>query len=433
VDCSRSARQIPGITNAIAIAAYGYHAMALLADGTVLSWGSDEQGQQGDGVGMTEGCSCVPTPQPIAAAAGAVALGSGYYTSAALFADGSVRNWGGNGQGQLGRGQASPLTGCQCLGPGSPSGLPAVTQIGSGGGDSIVILPSGGVLAWGLNNHGQIGNGTKASEPPCYCVPAPTPVSLDGPLKVDSGGEHVVALLADGTLRAWGYNYYGTLGTGSSGDSPVPVSVPGIAGASDGIASESNSYAIIGPSQALRVELTGDSAGAVGGRGLLCPPACSQRFPQAQVEALRAEPHASFAGFSDSCSGAGACQVRMDGGRTVTATFGRPTGTRIDAAKIIRRKRFARFSFSAPGAITGYQCMLVRKPLRRKAAKSSKRRKRRRPRFRACSAPRRFKHLKPGRYAFRVRALDVFGADAKPALRRFKLRKPRRLHHRKAH
>jgi hypothetical protein len=120
----------------------------------------------------------------------------------------------------------------------------------------------------------------------------------------------------------------------------------------------------------------------------------------------------------------------MDADRTVTATFGRPTGTRIDRAKIIRRKRVARFSFSAPGAITGYQCMLVRKPLRRKAAKSSKQRKRRRPRFRACSAPRRFKHLKPGRYAFRVRALDVFGADAKPALRRFKLRKPRR-HHRK--
>ena len=39
VECSRIPRQVPGVANAIAISAYGYHSMALLADGTVLSWG----------------------------------------------------------------------------------------------------------------------------------------------------------------------------------------------------------------------------------------------------------------------------------------------------------------------------------------------------------------------------------------------------------
>ena len=124
VTCSKVPRKVPGIANAIAIAAYGYHSMALLADGTVLSWGSDEQGQQADGVGMQTGCFCVPTPHPIAAASGAVGIAAGYYTGAALFADGTVRNWGGNGRGDLGTGQASPATGCQCLGPVSPAGLP---------------------------------------------------------------------------------------------------------------------------------------------------------------------------------------------------------------------------------------------------------------------------------------------------------------------
>ena len=115
----------------------------------------------------------------------------------------------------------------------------------------------------------------------------------------------------------------------------------------------------------------------------------------------------------------------MDGDQAVTATFGRPKGTTITKAKIVRRKKLATFSFSAPGAITGYECMLVRKTTKRRkgAAKSAKRRK---PRFSVCSAPRRYRHLKPGRYVFRVRALDILGADANPAMRKFTLKRSRR-------
>jgi alpha-tubulin suppressor-like RCC1 family protein len=431
VTCSKVPRQIPGISNAIAIAASGYHSMALLADGTVLSWGADEQGQQADGVGMETGCFCVPTPHPIAAASGAVAIAAGYYTSAALFADGTVRDWGGNGRGDLGTGQASPPTGCQCLGPVSPAGLPAVARISSGGSGSIVLLQSGGALDWGLNYHGQVGNGAKSSSPPCYCVPLPTAViGLTSPRQVMAGGEHVVALLADGTMAAWGDNQYGLLGNGSAtGEATIATPVPGVSGASEAVAGEYNSYAILGPSHQLQVEFAGDGAGTVGGRGIVCPSVCAQRYPEAQVEALRAQPPAAFAGFSGPCTGTGACKVKMDGNQAVTATFGRPKGTTITKAKIVRRKKLAIFSFSAPGAITGYECMLVR-PVTKKSHKGAgKSAKRRKPRFSACSSPRRYRHLKPGRYVFRVRALDILGADANPATRKFKLKalkKPRR-------
>jgi hypothetical protein len=111
----------------------------------------------------------------------------------------------------------------------------------------------------------------------------------------------------------------------------------------------------------------------------------------------------------------------MDGDATVTATFGRPKGTTIAKAKIVRRKKLATFSFSAPGAITGYECMLVARARRKGTAKSARRRE---PRFSGCSSPRRYRHLKPGRYEFRVRALDILGADANPAEMKFKLRKP---------
>jgi hypothetical protein len=258
-------------------------------------------------------------------------------------------------------------------------------------------------------------------------VPLPTPViGLTSPRQVTSGGEHVVALLADGTLAAWGDNEYG-LGNGLAGGGDVTIATPiqGVSGASEAAAGEYDSFVIVGPSHELRVELAGDGTGAIGGRGIVCPSVCAQRYPEGQVEALRAVPAASFAGFSGPCAGTGACQVKMDGDQVVTATFGRPKGTRITKAKIVRRKKRATFSFSAPGAITGYECMLVRKaPKRHKGAgKSAKRRK---PRYSACGSPRSYRHLKPGRYVFRVRALDILGADAVPAKKTFKLKMPRK-------
>ena len=421
--CSRVPVKVPGVSEAIAIAADEYFSMALLADGTVLGWGQNTTGQVGDGVGTSVGCKCVPAPKAIPGVAGAVAIAAAAYTGAALLMDGTVRNWGRNDEGQLGTGQLSPSVGCVCLPATSPAGQPVVGWLSSAGDHTVVMQRTGGLLAWGYNYYGQIGNGSEPG-PPCYCVPTPSTVSaLEAPVRVDAGDGSTFALLADGTLRSWGSNAEGQLGTGNLGGvARIPVAVAGVTGASDAIGTEYNGYAIIGPSQALAVEIAGDGVGAVGGRGISCPPDCGERFPQAQVPVLRVEPVANFAGFTGPCTGRGACKVKMDGDQTVTATFGRPKGTRIVKAKINRRKRKARFTFTAPGAITGYQCSLVRKPVRPAATKSKKKRKPK-PRFSTCNSPRRYKKLKPGRYVFRVRAVNLLGADALPAKRKFKLKK----------
>ena len=62
------------------------------------------------------------------------------------------------------------------------------------------------------------------------------------------------------------------------------------------------------------------------------------------------------------------------------------------------------FSFEAIGTATGFQCALVRTP------KAS---------FSACRSPKTYKHLKPGKYTFEVRAFNVAGADPTPANKRF--------------
>jgi len=164
-----------------------------------------------------------------------------------------------------------------------------------------------------------------------------------------------LALLPNGSVEAWGGGTVGQLGDGTAAGHAVPTPINGIGGASGVFSGAKDSFATIGPSQTLKVSMAGAGTGTVGTRGIICPPSCEGRYPQSQVEILRAEPSpgSGFAGFSGPCSGAAPCQVKLDADQGVTATFGPPKGTAIIRAKISSRRKSASFSFSAPGAITG--------------------------------------------------------------------------------
>jgi hypothetical protein len=118
----------------------------------------------------------------------------------------------------------------------------------------------------------------------------------------------------------------------------------------------------------------------------------------------------------------------MEADQTVTATFGPPKGTAITRSRIQSPKRKATFSFSAPGAITGFECLLVRpaRKARTHGRAALKKGRRSKPRFARCIGPKAYKRLKPGKYTFRVRALDILGADANPAVKKFTIKKPRK-------
>jgi hypothetical protein len=89
------------LTNVVAIAAGEYHSLAVKADGTVVAWGDDSQGQS----------------EPPPSLAGVVAVAGGGAHSLALKSDGSVVAWGANANGQC---NLSPtLTGVVAMAAGS--------------------------------------------------------------------------------------------------------------------------------------------------------------------------------------------------------------------------------------------------------------------------------------------------------------------------
>ena len=83
------------------------------------------------------------------------------------------------------------------------------------------------VRCWGKNNRGQLGSATTIAESHRPLMVAGLPPAI----AVAAGYEHTCAILDDRSVRCWGKNSYGELGNNSAVDSAVPVEVSGITSA----------------------------------------------------------------------------------------------------------------------------------------------------------------------------------------------------------
>lgn len=203
-----------------ALTAGDRHTCALLGDASVRCWGAAAGGILGDA-----------DPVLIAAGAGlgsqvqlgqaARAISAGGDTTCSLLANGSVRCWGSDANGQLGDG--GPVPGDPAIGPAPATFLgTAGRAIAVGGSAACALLANDMVRCWGGDQEGQLGDGG-AIPGVASSVPAAT-VALGGPARaITAGGLHVCALLADGALRCWGGDASGQLGDGPP---PAAASAP---------------------------------------------------------------------------------------------------------------------------------------------------------------------------------------------------------------
>ncbi|HVS66052.1 MAG TPA: GH25 family lysozyme [Thermoanaerobaculia bacterium] len=162
---ARSPVEVSGLAGAAtAVAAGGYHTCARLADGSVSCWGDNRFGQLGDGT--TERRLSAVTVDGLAAPARAIAAG-GVFTCA-LLEDGRVQCWGSDEMGELGDGEpagdSSPPR--SRLEPAAPVGRlpgPAARVMAGELHACAEITPEGGppeLYCWGVNDSGQLGDGT---------------------------------------------------------------------------------------------------------------------------------------------------------------------------------------------------------------------------------------------------------------------------------
>jgi alpha-tubulin suppressor-like RCC1 family protein len=240
-------RPVAGLGGVTAIAAGSSHDLALLGDGTVVAWGSNEHGQLGTGDNKPR-----PTPTAVAGLSGVVAIAADGYHSLALKSDGTVWAWGYNKHGQLGNKSRtdSDLPVEVLLSRRTP--LSGITAIAAGGEGidgmehSLALNGSGEVFAWGDDRYGQLGNG----QTPVTVKRALAVKGLAEPVTaIAAGGAQSMALLSSGRVMTWGWNAHDELGDGvpstTSQYSSVPVEVSGLAGVTAISAGESVDIALL--------------------------------------------------------------------------------------------------------------------------------------------------------------------------------------------
>ncbi len=159
---------------------------------------------------------------PFLTAAGAAAAVSPPHQAAAAASGGTLRAWGANGTGQFGNGTTTESD--TPVRVRLPVGV-RVTQVREGCFHTVALTSTGKVLAWGDNDSGQLGIGSTvpSKTPRRVKIPAGTRVTA-----VRAGCAFSLAVTSTGGLLAWGDNFFGQLGDGTTTNrvTPVPVSLP---------------------------------------------------------------------------------------------------------------------------------------------------------------------------------------------------------------
>ncbi|KFE69023.1 RCC1 domain-containing protein [Hyalangium minutum] len=211
--------RIPGLTGAVSVAAdsSGGHSLALLQNGGVVSWGSNSYGELGDGTTSNRDGRVAVT-----GLANAVSVSAGNMHSMAVLRDGSVWTWGGNYYGQIGDGSRGYDS--RRPKPWQVDGLTQFVAVAAGNLHSLALRADGTVWAWGHNFFGQLGDGTQQQQ----LRPVPV-VGLTNVVAIATHHATSYAVRADGSVWAWGNNQSGELGGGSE-DSfrATPGPVPGL-------------------------------------------------------------------------------------------------------------------------------------------------------------------------------------------------------------
>jgi alpha-tubulin suppressor-like RCC1 family protein len=195
----------------------------LTSSGLLYAWGWNAYGQAG--AGLKQHNIDVPVAVKLPNGITVTAIGTGSNHDLAVTSAGGLLTWGLNADGQLGNGSFTNSSVPVSIA--LPNGDAAVAACG-GYDHSLVLGASGSVYAWGLNNHGQLGDGTEVQSSVPVTVQMPPGIMVAA---VAAGEDYSLAMDTNGNVYAWGFGGDDDLGNGSQLDSTTPVSVdvpPGV-------------------------------------------------------------------------------------------------------------------------------------------------------------------------------------------------------------
>jgi alpha-tubulin suppressor-like RCC1 family protein len=207
-----------GVAVALALAAPTAQAARV---GNVFAWGLNTSGELGD-------ASATSRSEPVRThlLTDLVVTGvSGGYADAtlAVTSGGGVLAWGVNTYGKLGDGGGDSVKSPIAADLSALDSNEFVTAVSAGYIHSLALTTKHRVFSWGDDSQGDLGNGPIAGAsavPQLVKLPPNTTIKA-----ITAGGRHSLALTDTGEVLAWGRGYLGGLGNGGVTDQQEPVKV----------------------------------------------------------------------------------------------------------------------------------------------------------------------------------------------------------------
>ncbi len=199
---------------------------AVEENGSLWAWGDNILYDYGDvaariygKLGVFSGKATIPVPFKVDLVSDVKSVASGMVHVLVLKNDGTVWGWGSNYNGQLGNGGN---TGAYNRSTGSIEVKPGIVQskidnviaVSASSEQSMALKSGGTVWTWGANTYSLPGDSN------------PTKVEgLNGVAAISSGANHFMALKSDGSVWVWGDNYFGQAGNNGRLYQRTPVEI----------------------------------------------------------------------------------------------------------------------------------------------------------------------------------------------------------------
>jgi len=219
------------------------YTMAIKKDGTLWAWGYNQFGQLGDGtrtyyeyddeLNATLINNDKSKSNPVKIMDDVIQVCAGYSNTMAIKSDGTLWAWGRNDDGQLGDGtketKVSPV-----------KIMDDVVQVSTNSNwyssiytYTMAVKKDGSLWTWGNNDYGQLGDGTKTyfyyDDDENYIMidnNKSSPVKImDDVVQISAGISYAMAIKKDGSLWTWGNNEFGQLGDGTTESKLSPVKI----------------------------------------------------------------------------------------------------------------------------------------------------------------------------------------------------------------